>query len=50
MRKMAAFSVLFLIPVVLLAQNWHTSSFDDALAKAKAEGKPLLVDFFAETG
>jgi len=32
------------------AQTWLTGSLDDALAKAKAAGKPLLVDFFAETG
>jgi hypothetical protein len=32
------------------AQTWLTGSLDDALAKAKASGKPLLVDFFAETG
>jgi len=32
------------------AQTWLTGSLDDALAKAKAVGRPLLVDFFAETG
>jgi thiol:disulfide interchange protein len=32
------------------AQTWLTGSLDDALAKAKAAGKPVLVDFFAETG
>ncbi|MCX6563398.1 MAG: hypothetical protein NTU60_07305 [Candidatus Aminicenantes bacterium] len=32
------------------AQTWLTGSLDDALAKAKIIGKPVLVDFFAETG
>lgn len=43
---------LFLIlgAASLPAQTWLTGSLDDALAKAKAAGKPLLIDFFAETG
>ena len=52
MRKTAI--VFCLIGFIALssasAQTWLTGSLDDALAKAKAAGKPLLVDFFAETG
>ena len=29
---------------------WRQGSLEDALAAAKAAGKPLLIDFFAETG
>jgi hypothetical protein len=50
MKKGAVFCFLFLLPVILSAQNWFSGSFDEALAKAKADGKPLLLDFFAETG
>jgi len=50
MRKAAFFFFLFLIPIFLSAQNWLTGSLDEAMAKAKASNKPLLLDFFAETG
>ncbi|MCX6563448.1 MAG: hypothetical protein NTU60_07570 [Candidatus Aminicenantes bacterium] len=29
------------------AQTWLTGSLDDALAKAKSQGKMVLVDFFS---
>jgi hypothetical protein len=32
------------------AQNWLTGPVEDALAKAKAQGKLLLLDFFQESG
>jgi len=32
------------------AQTWLTGSLDEALAKAKTAGKPLLIDFFTEVG
>ena len=50
MKKAIVFLSLFSLAAVLSAQNWLSGSIDDALATAKAEGKPLLVDFFAETG
>jgi hypothetical protein len=31
-------------------QNFLTGSLEDALAKAKAQGKLLLLDFFQESG
>jgi len=33
-----------------VAQTWLAGSLDDALAKAKEAGRPLLVDFFTEVG
>jgi hypothetical protein len=30
--------------------SWPTGSLDEALAKAKAQGKLLLLDFFASSG
>jgi hypothetical protein len=32
------------------AQTWLTGSIEEALAKAKASGRPILVDFFTEVG
>jgi len=32
------------------SQTWQTGSLEDALAKAKATGKLLLLDFFQEYG
>jgi carbohydrate-selective porin OprB len=32
------------------AQSWLTGPVEDALAKAKAQGKLLLLDFFQESG
>lgn len=31
-------------------QSWLTGPLDDALAKAKAENKLLLLDFYQESG
>jgi len=50
MKKLLVFSAVMLFPIFLSAQTWHQGSLEDALAAAKAAGKPLLIDFFAETG
>jgi hypothetical protein len=52
MKKTIAFGALFLLCASLLAAqiNWPGGSVDDALAKAKAQGKLLLLDFFASSG
>jgi len=42
-------SILFSLTLIR-AQAPRTGSLDEALAKAKTAGKPLLIDFFAETG
>ncbi len=44
--------VLFLSSVLILAsaasaQNWFQGSLDQAVAKAKAESKLVLVDFYS---
>ena len=52
MRKTAI--VFCLIGFIALssasAQTWLTGSLDNALAKAQAAGRPLLIDFFTEVG
>jgi hypothetical protein len=52
MRKSACILclIVFFAWASASAQSWLTGSLDDALAKAKVAGKPVLVDFFAETG
>lgn len=50
MKKTIVFLSLLSPAAVLAAHHWQPGSLDDALAKAEAEGKPLLVDFFAENG
>ena len=51
MKKAFAFGIVLLLCAALLpAQTWLTGSVDDALAKAKAQGKLLLLDFFASSG
>ncbi len=51
MKKTFAFGFALLLSAALLpAQTWLTGSVDDALAKAKAQGKLLLLDFFASSG
>jgi hypothetical protein len=51
MKKRLA-SVLIL-PFILIssvtAQNWFEGTVDEAVAKAKQEGKIVLLDFFSDT-
>jgi hypothetical protein len=49
MKRAAVFAaVLFLVPMVS-AQTWFPGTFDEALAKAKAENKTVLIDFYSPT-
>jgi hypothetical protein len=50
MKKVFAIAFFLLLSSFLSAQTWLTGSVDDALAKAKAQGKLLLLDFFAPSG
>ena len=50
MKKVPAFAAVILLPIILSAQSWFKGAFEEALAEAKVAGKPLLIDFFAETG
>jgi len=47
MRKAFAFVSFFLLPAFLSAQTWLSGPLEDALAKAKSQGKMVLVDFFS---
>lgn len=50
MRKSALCCVLLLlVSSAALAQNWFKGSFTEALAKAKLENKPVLIDFYSPT-
>jgi hypothetical protein len=50
MKKAFAIACFLLLSSLLSAQTWLTGPVDDALAKAKAQGKLLLLDFFASSG
>lgn len=46
-------AALFLLALMSAASStlpWSSGSLEDALAKAKSEGKLLLLDFFQEYG
>ncbi|NTU51057.1 MAG: hypothetical protein HGA94_01280 [Candidatus Aminicenantes bacterium] len=42
--------VLALTAAAVHGQTWLTGSVEDALAKAKAQNKLLLLDFYQESG
>ena len=50
--KKTAFVWLFaaLATCFAFGQKWETGPFEDALAKAEASGKLLLLDFYQEYG
>ncbi len=49
MKKAATLAfVLVLAAAAAYGQSWLTGSVEDALAKAKAQNKLLLLDFFQE--
>jgi hypothetical protein len=50
MKKVFAVAFFLLLSCLLSAQTWLTGSVDEALAKAKSQGKLLLLDFFAPSG
>jgi hypothetical protein len=50
MKKSLALALVLFLPAALSAQNWLSGSLDDALAKSKTSGKPILIDFFREVG
>jgi hypothetical protein len=47
MKKTAFISLVLILAASASAQNWFQGSLDQALAKAKAESKPVLIDFFS---
>jgi hypothetical protein len=51
MKKAATLAlVLVLSAAALHGQTWLTGPVEDALAKAKAQNKLLLLDFYQESG
>jgi len=47
MKKLAAVLMFCLLATAAFGQSWFQGSFDEALAKAKSEGKLVLIDFFS---
>lgn len=51
MKKVLPLALVIVLSVATASgQTWLTGSVEDALAKAKAQGKLLLLDFFQESG
>jgi len=49
MRKLLALPLLLIfLSSFGAAQSWFQGSLDDAVAKAKTEGKLVLIDFFSD--
>ncbi len=47
MKKSASLALCLLVLSSASAQTFFPGSFDEALAKAKTEGKKVLIDFFS---
>jgi hypothetical protein len=48
MKKIIILCMLFFLVSMVSAQNWFEGTLDDALTKAKAEKKPVLIDFYSD--
>jgi hypothetical protein len=51
-KRMTAFVCLFVVLAAgpVFSQNWEKGPLEDAVAKAKASGKLIVLDFFQEYG
>jgi len=49
MKKAAAFSIMLLLASLASAQVFFKGTVDEAMAKAKAENKKVLLDFTSYT-
>jgi len=47
MKKFAAILMFCLLATAAFGQSWFQGTFDEALGKAKSEGKMVLIDFFS---
>lgn len=47
MKKTLALLSVLAFASAAMAQNWFQGTLDQAVAKAKSEGKLVLVDFFS---
>jgi hypothetical protein len=49
MKKLLVLALLLIFLSSLgVAQDWFQGSLDDAVAKAKSEGKLVMIDFFSD--
>ncbi len=49
MKKAAAFSIMLLLASLASAQVFFKGTLDEAMAKAKAENKKVILDFTSYT-
>ena len=49
MKKLTVLAGLLLVASISSAQTWFNGPLDGAVAKAKAEGKLVLIDFYSYT-
>jgi hypothetical protein len=49
MKKAAAFSIVLLLASMASAQVYFKGTLDEAMAKAKAENKKVILDFMSYT-
>jgi hypothetical protein len=47
MKKFLALALVLILASFASAQNWFKGTLDQAVAKAKAENKLVLVDFYS---
>lgn len=47
MKKTLVFLSVLALASAAMAQNWFQGTLDQAVAKARSEGKLVLVDFFS---
>ncbi len=47
MKKFSVAAFVLVLTPLLSAQNWFQGTLDEAYAKAKAENKLVLLDFFS---
>jgi hypothetical protein len=48
MKRLALFFLLLIFVSAAFGQNWFKGTFNDALGKAKNEGKMVLINFFSD--
>jgi hypothetical protein len=49
MKKALLLLMVLVLASTVLAQNWFKGSLDQAVTKAKAENKLVLIDFYSYT-
>ena len=49
MKKALGLSLVLAFASMASAQNWFRGTLDEAVAKARSENKPVLLDFYSYT-